>query len=185
MTLKTLAAAATVTSAVALSVLAPGSAQAAQLFNFTYSFPGLGAGGTPVSASGTLTTTDLNPGTNAYTITGITGTRIFNGITQQITGLLPPNTLGGNDNLLSATAPFLNGNGFSFTVNGIGDFGNQVNVYLSSPGYTEDAVSVGFGRFSVTRATPVPTPALIPGLVGLSAAVLRKRKANQKAAVSA
>lgn len=173
---------ATTTGAVVLSVLASGSAQAAQVFNFRYSFPGAGGSPTPVSASGTLTTTDnLDPNTNAYTITGITGTRIFNGVTQQITGLLPPNAYGNNDNLLYPNSPFLsNLPGFSFTVDGTGNFENKVNVYYvaSRNAYTELSNSIGDGIFEIIPATAIPTPALLPGMIGLGVAAWRKRKSE-------
>ena len=38
---------------------------------------------------------------------------------------------------------------------------------------------------TATRSTPVPTPALLPGLVGLGAVAWRKRKANLAASVEA
>ena len=138
----------------------------AATFNFQYSFPGLGSTPTPVSASGTLTTSDLNPANNAYTITGITGTRIFQGVTQQIVGLVSPDGFGGNDNLLFANQPFLDVSGFTYTVNGTGNAGtSSVNVFYSRggvriTGYTEYDVNVAyFSNFSVTPvATSVPEP---------------------------
>ena len=52
------------------SVSVPSSAQAAQLFDFNYSFSDYSSYGFPkISASGTLTTTDFNPVNNSYTIT--------------------------------------------------------------------------------------------------------------------
>lgn len=163
----------------------PSSAQAAQLFDFNYSF----GGATPVSASGTLTTTDLNPGNNSYTVTGITGTRTFNGVTQNILSLIAPGDFQGNDNLLFANAPFLGFNGISFYVNGDG----PINVdYFDGKYFDTNNTSLtgGGSVFNVTNVTPqpVPEPLTIAGSVaagvGLMAARLKQRK-KQKASQAA
>lgn len=152
------------TAALTLGTSSP--AQALQFFNFSYS----GAG---ISASGTLTTSDFDTSTNTYTITGITGTR--NGI--NIAALLPPGTYPTgfaqpNDNILTAAlSPTIQG--FSFQ----DENGLNVNVYeefgfffdlVGGPNPTQVNLSI--------TPTPIPTPALLPGLVGLGAAALRKRK---------
>ncbi|MBW4423337.1 MAG: hypothetical protein KME50_02440 [Nostoc desertorum CM1-VF14] len=59
---------------------ASSAAQAVQLFDFQYSFPSYETNSTGISASGTLTTTDLDPIKNNYTITGIAGTRTIQGM---------------------------------------------------------------------------------------------------------
>lgn len=154
------------TAALTLGTSSP--AQALQFFNFSYS-------GTGISASGTLTTSDFDTITNTYTITGITGTR--NGI--NIAALLPPGTYPTvfalpNDNILTAAlSPTIQG--FSFQdANGL-----NVNVYQEFGFF--DLVG-GITNFTPTPVnlsitpTPIPTPALLPGLVGLGAAALRKRK---------
>jgi hypothetical protein len=74
-------------------------------WNWSYS------GGGSIGGSGTFTTTD---GPEPFTITGITGT--VEGST--ITSLLPPDSLGGNDNLLSTSQPQLTFSGVSFEANG-------------------------------------------------------------------
>ncbi|MCW5314390.1 PEP-CTERM sorting domain-containing protein [Nostoc sp. KVJ3] len=136
------------------------TAQAVQLFDFEYSFPSYEANSAPISASGTLTTTDLDPVKNNYTITGITGTRKVQGITETIIGLLSPGTYGLNDNLLNASTPLLTQNGFSYLVSGNGEDGNgDVNVFYSSfdEGYSELSSNVDYGSFSVTpRSVPEP-----------------------------
>ncbi len=99
--------------------------------NFSYSDP-------EVTASGVLQTT-LDPATQSYQITGITGTR--NGVA--IDSLLPPDyqtningievTAGeGNDNLLQTSFPFLDESGFSYSAGG-----QTYNVYYSTGGYYE------------------------------------------------
>jgi hypothetical protein len=147
-----------------------GSAMALD-WSFSYDFPN--APGARSFASGVLTTSDTPVG-NAYTITGISGTRTFNGITNTITGLLRPDSFGGNDNLLRIEVPWLTGLGVSFTIDGDnnGRGGNQVNVFFDrSPfaqRHTEFNGAVGWGSFAVT---PVPEPSTellaAAGLVGL------------------
>jgi len=145
------------------------SAQAAT-FNFIYSLPPVGQNGMSVSASGTFTTSAFN-GTE-FLITGMTGFR--NG--EPITGLLPPDSFPpnsnlSNDNFLFPSSPFLDVNGVSFTVAGMGNDGaGNVNLFFNtgcqnpniSQCYTEDSLDVGDGTFSVTAVTnPVPEPSTI------------------------
>ncbi|MDZ8225261.1 PEP-CTERM sorting domain-containing protein [Nostoc sp. ChiVER01] len=141
------------------------TAQAVQLFDFQYSFPSYEADGTGISASGTLTTTDLDPIKNNYTITGITGTRKAQGITETIIGLLSPGTYGINDNLLNANTSLLTQNGFSYLVSGSGEDGNgNVNVFYSSfnEGYSELSSDVDYGSFTVVPRS-VPEPYTVSG----------------------
>ena len=167
--------------AISVAVIAlgvAGSAHADKHFNFSYSFPRF-AGGT-VSASGVLTTTDFDTMLGAYTITGITGTRTFEGVTDNITGLVAPGGYGGNDNLLFATEPLLDGNGFTFTLDANnGNFGNQVNVYFS-PAYSEFDPDTDYGDFTVTAVANVPEPGVVAFGVIAAGSVLgmvaRKRK---------
>ncbi|MEH1839037.1 MAG: PEP-CTERM sorting domain-containing protein [Nostoc sp.] len=158
---------------------ASSAAQAVQLFDFQYSFPSYEANGTGISASGTLTTTDLDPIKNNYTITGISGTRKAQGITETIVGLLSPATYGINDNLLNASTPLLTQNGFSYLVSGSGEDGNgNVNVFYSSfnEGYSELSSNVDYGSFSVIPR-PVPEPYTLGGsLVALGFGWWMKRK---------
>lgn len=181
------------TTGVALSFVAVGTkpAHAQNAFDFQYSFPGFGASGTPVSATGILNTTDLDPATNAFTITGISGTRTVSGVTESIIGLLAPGSFGGNDNLLFASQPFLSNNGVSFFVAGAGN----VNVFFSSDenAYTEFNRRVGYGNFTVTprNATPVPGPEFSPALSflalgawGTMAHLKRKKQKALKVAVT-
>ncbi|OYD95630.1 PEP-CTERM sorting domain-containing protein [Nostoc sp. 'Peltigera membranacea cyanobiont' 210A] len=165
---------------------ASSAAQAVQLFGFQYSFPSDEPNSTVISASGILTTTDLDPIKNNYTITGISGTRKGQGITETIIGLLSPGTYGINDNLLNASTPLLTQNGFSYLVSGSGEDGNgNVNVFYSSfnEGYSELSSDVDYGSFSVVPR-PVPEPYTVTGsLVALSFGWWTKRKqalASQK-----
>jgi hypothetical protein len=154
------------------------AAQAVQLFDFQYSFPSY-EGNSTISASGILTTNDLDPIKNNYTITGITGTRTAQGITETIIGLLSPVTYGINDNLLNASTPLLTQNGFSYLVSGTGEDGNgNVNVFYSSfdEGYSELSSNVDYGSFSVTPR-PVPEPYTVSGsLLALGFGWWTKRK---------
>lgn len=164
----------------ALLTLGTVSAHANQTFTFAYTFPGYDGTPNRVSASGLLTTTNLNISANAYTILAISGTRNFNGTLQAITGLLAPGVYLGNDNLLFATAPLLNSNGFSYTVNGVGNTGSNVNVfYTALPSYTEYDGDTAYGAFNVTNVTPVPEPgslALLGGLIASGAILFLKRR---------
>ncbi|MBD2439223.1 PEP-CTERM sorting domain-containing protein [Nostoc sp. FACHB-110] len=161
------------------SICIASTAQAAQLFNFQYSFPSYESDGTSISASGTLFTTDLDPINNNYTITGISGTRTVKGITEQIIGLLPPGTYGNNDNFLNASQPLLTIKGFSYLVAGSGEDGKgNVNVFYSalSEGYSELSSDVDFGSFTITPYS-VPEPYTVVGLlVTLGFGSLMKRK---------
>ncbi|MEH2417989.1 PEP-CTERM sorting domain-containing protein [Nostoc sp.] len=158
---------------------ASSAAQAVQLFDFQYSFPSYQANGTPISASGILTTTDLDPIKNNYTITGISGTRKAQGITETIIGLLSPGTYGISDNLLNASTPLLTQNGFSYLVSGSGENGNgNVNVFYSSfnEGYSELSSDVDYGSFSVIPR-PVSEPYTVTGsLLALGFGWWTKRK---------
>ncbi len=131
-------------------------------FDFTYSSPAPGIPG-GVTASGVLTTTAFDPVAMDYTIIGVTGTRTIGGVNDTIASLLAPGAFGGNDNLLFPGSPFLNSNGFSFSLaTGAGDDGNgNVNVFYnpSQGAYTENSSAVGFGTFTITPITvPEPVP---------------------------
>lgn len=164
------------------ALLAGGSANAA-MFNFSYS----GAG---VAASGTLTTTDtatIIKGQQAFTITGVTGTRNGDVIDQ----LFPAATVvdfngDRTDNYLFTTGPFLTFNGFGFGV--AGDSPNTLyNPYFDGSSYVEfvsnppSGVAVNpLDSFSLTRATAaVPEPAtwaMFLGGFGLLGATMRRRQ---------
>ncbi len=152
-------------------------------FNFTYSFLPAPGAPTPVSASGLLTTTPLDTSTNIFTITGISGTRLFEGVTQNITGLLPPGSYGDNDNVLFPQNPFLTGNGFSYTVDGVGNSGSAVNVFYDAflGGYTENGDTIGVGTFTVTPADAIPKSHYnFFVLIGLTAVSLFYRRRTVK-----
>ena len=158
---------------------ASSAAQAVQLFDFQYSFPSHEPNSTVISASGILTTTELDPIKNNYTITEISGTRKAQGITETIIGLLSPGTYGINDNLLNASTPLLTQNGFSYLVSRSGEDGNgNVNVFYSSfnEGYSELSSDVDYGSFSVVPH-PVPEPYTVSGsLLALGFGWWTKRK---------
>ncbi len=162
--------------------LAMAATARADLFDFSYSFSGY-PGGPPVSASGTLTAAlDPSAGAGAYLITGITGTRTYNGETDTITGLEAPGGFGSNDNLIfPGLNLFTDDSSFSYTINSSsnGDSGNEVNVYHSYKGYSELG-HFRFGSFTFTPATSsVPEPgayALLASLGLSGAALLRRRK---------
>ena len=73
---------------------------------------------------------------------------------------------GGSDNELFLTAPLIDINGFSYTINNAhnGDRGtNMVNVYHDTNGYWENDSFVGNGTFTALRAVPEPTTLLMTG----------------------
>jgi hypothetical protein len=150
-------------------------------YTFSYSFLG---GAYSISASGDLTLGDLDPVSGAYPILGITGTRTVNGVSMQITGLLPTtgsNSFDGNDNLLFYPGPpLLDGAGLSFTVDNLAlsdDGFGDVNVFLDFfPDNYIEATSVAPGSFTVSPVSPAstdPTPEpsaamlMVGGLLGL------------------
>ena len=159
----------------------------AQFFNFSYAYSG-------VTANGTLQTNDGN-GDGSFTIQGILGQR--NGVA--ITSLIHPaspggstpanasdsvlggNTIDRNDNLLfPALALPVSFNGFSYTV-ASGPI-QAFNVFASNnfsgtvrefnPPQGSQPSNGGF----TLQVAAVPTPALLPGLIGMGIAAIRKRK---------
>jgi hypothetical protein len=107
-------------------------------------------------------------------IVGITGAGARIG---SITALLPPGSIGGNDNAFSPTAPYVTSSGVSFTTSALGDvnlyFGDFLSSYLTLVRPTPNTL----GSLSVTPAS-VPAPAsaalLVAGLAGLAA--FRRRR---------
>lgn len=137
-------------------------------FTFNYTLPpnlALCPLCTSLSASGTLTTSA--PSGGFYTITAITGT--WNGIA--ITGLLPPNTYAGNDNMLTTASLDLTFNGMSFTVaapTGGDDGSGDVNIYLFAPAqYFE--TNNNYLSTSTINVTPIVSGVPEPSSVGLAA----------------
>lgn len=181
--------------AISLGLVCVGTkpAQAAQLFNFSFS-------GNGVDASGTLTTTDLDSTTNSYTVTGISGT--LNGQSLSIVPTsagspdpddstaydYPPNPdfskryfFYDNQLLNPNSSPLLTPNGILFTVGSVADpaniFFDEGYQYLSNQ-YLSDVntrpVPVSF------TVTPVPEPVpvvsiLIAGGIGV---LMKKKKVS-------
>jgi hypothetical protein len=147
-----------VTALLASGALA-GPCSAGSVFDFQYSLPAPDPSYDSVSAFGTLFA-DVVPG--GYLIVGIEGTRVVNGTPEQITGLIDPGGFWGNSNLLYYPSDvLLDGNGLSFTTDGLGNDGfGDVNLYSSvdyaGTLYTEAGSSVWYGTFSVTE-TPEPS----------------------------
>ncbi|MFM8355301.1 MAG: PEP-CTERM sorting domain-containing protein [Gammaproteobacteria bacterium] len=120
------------TTLVVVMLAAAFQAEAALLWNWSYS----GAG---IAASGTLSTNDTPDAGGYYAITGISGQR--NGVT--ITGLQPTGTpIPGNepfaaDNLLRVTGPQLKKGGIGFAL-ADGTYANPIYAdFLPTPGYLE------------------------------------------------
>jgi hypothetical protein len=144
----------------------------ADTFNFTYT-------GTSLNASGQLQTDPLLGGT--YVITGITGTS--NGVS--ITALEPPNTFGGNDNLLQDPSLTLDFNGLAYLMAN----GELVNLFGTTDAQIEPVgqpITLDIGTLVISRptaATPEPSSLLLlsTGLLGLfSAAKLSPRRASTR-----
>jgi hypothetical protein len=132
----------------------------ATAYDFSYAGPG-------IAASGTITAT-------GDTATGISGLR--NG--EAITGLLPADAYGFNDNAVFPAAPYLDQSGLGFTASGI-DYNVYyyiaVGVYLECNSAANPICSVpGTGEsltsFTLTPAVPEPFSAalLATGLAGIA-----------------
>ena len=158
-----------------------GRCLAGVVYNFQYSLPAPDPSYDAVSAYGTLTTGDFDPGTGGYLVSSIEGTRTVNGVDTLITGLIPPGGYGNSNVLYYPDAPFLDVNGLSFTVanhalsnDGLGN----VNIYFDGSAYTENSYSVSDGTFDVELATPEPSTAmlLIGGLLAVAAWTRKPRQ---------
>jgi hypothetical protein len=145
--------------------------QAAQMFTFDYFLPAP-PDGFEILASGILTTTDLDPVTNTYTVTAISGTRSIDGVPGAIVGLV--DVLGSN--LLYAGQPWLNFDGLFFDAVNPFSFIQEVNLYYDPDAlsYTENWTEAGYGVLHIAPAQsgpPVPEPSalllLASGLIAI------------------
>jgi hypothetical protein len=146
-----------------LAAAAPGPVQAARLFTFDY-FLFAPPDGAEISAGGILTTTDLDPISHTYTVTGITGTRFIDGVPGAIFGLAA------GANLLYANQPWLDYDGLYFQAVNPFSFVQDVNLYYDpdAAGYTENWLAAGYGFLNISplQATPdVPEPSTLLLLV--------------------
>ena len=111
-------------------------------------------------------------GSNDYSVTGVfsvDGNGVIQGITGTvsganpfsgtITGLLPVLTFGGNDNLYYSSAPYLNGDGVSFTTSS-----GNLNLFSLSP--SEYALIPGFSIPSRGTMTSSISSAGVPEIDG-------------------
>ena len=148
-----------------LAVAALANTASATTFAFTYDFPSSGPGGYSDSGAGTLTAI-YDSVSNDYNITAITGSTSHWGT---ILALAPPGTYAGNDNLLFyPTPPYLDSNGISFKVAGVGEDGSgDVNVYFLGPDYTGPPFQLGSGPFTVTATAEPAAPDVWVLLAGL------------------
>lgn len=151
----------------------------AHLYNWTVAIP---SGSPTVTGSGTLTTGDTivtgwDGGFTGYLVTGITGTYAGLGIT----GLAAVNSYLGNDNLVNASAPYLDIDGIAFTLSGSLYGDDTVGLYYDSGagGYTDTGLGNGYGDFTLTDV-PEPTSFVLLGvaLVALGWAHSRRRHAR-------
>jgi hypothetical protein len=174
----------------ATSGLVFGTMQAASALTWNWNYSN-----SNITAIGNFITTDTPDSLGFYLITGITGTR--NGET--ITGLQPAGTpIPGNepfavDNLISLNSQQLTGDGFGYST-ASGNFASPFFAsFLTTPGYLEvfsaPPLVPGFQNLGPEdselvisfSATPVPTPALLPGLIGMGIMTLRKQRENEVA----
>lgn len=179
------------TSGVAFLLTTMGAAPAvAAIFNFSYFGAEVQDPTQTVTASGVLTTDPLDPVTDSYQITDITGTRITanskTGTKNEVSidSLLSPNSILDNDNLLFADSRQLDDFGFGYTT-ADGQLYNVFNSYTYlelSTDITGEEVTGGrpLTSFSIT---PVPEPSSVLGILGISVltgGTLLKQKLKQK-----
>lgn len=126
----------------------------ADTFSFSFSGPVL-------SGSGTLAGHQSSPG--IYTIFAINGTTSYGSNTYAITGVVPPGTFAGNDNLLyfPASNGLLDSDGISYEISD----GSDVNLYYIDGNYAEVLVHsrpfhafYDFVPITVTHTPTVPEP---------------------------
>lgn len=153
-------------------------ARADIIWNFSYSgtFPNYGPHyDEPDTVTGQLTTTDLNPATDTYTIVAITG--MDNG--SSITGL----DQASYDNLLYAKTPYLDYWGFSFSTAA----GDDVNLYYNAASghywdwFDSGRTLVENGVFTVSEApaaTPEPASSALLGAGLVLLAMMRRHRHN-------
>jgi hypothetical protein len=152
----------TLVLAIAASTIAITSASAT-VFHFSFAGPG-------VAASGTITST----GDTATSISGL-----HNGET--ITGPLPPNTYGGNQNDVFPTAPYLDLFGLGFGAGGIDYNVYYLAVYNSyfecnsatDPSCDFGGTGVALTSFTLAAAEPSTIALFAAGLAGTA---LRRRR---------
>ena len=169
---------------VGASLAAAGPAEASLLWTWSYSEPG-------ISAGGTLTTDDAANADGFFPITGISGAR--NGVA--ITALQPTGTaIPGNepflvDNLIRAGGRQLTGNGFGFAL-ADGTFSNAFFAdFLTPPGYLEFFSAPPFASgvigpedserpvaFTARISEPASSMLVLVGCLGLLAAKRLRRR---------
>lgn len=193
MNIKTISVATIGAAAIGLSVGSAAPAQAFSLWSWSY-------GSSTNGASGTFTTTDVsNPNNPVGTFD----------VTKFTLSVLNGNSVNGQDTSLRLSPQFVYNTATNYGFkNSSGTFnssvqdwdgGASVGLYrLSGSAAYEASVPPGFAlpnlitfkgssagqspadlKVSLIPPTAVPTPALLPGLIGLGAAALRKRKAEK------
>lgn len=91
------------------------------------------------------------------------------GILVRVTGLVADPGFTGNSYFANLTGGFVSGGTFT----PIKDESFTFAAKISNPGFSNEFVDIAIG------AQAVPTPALLPGLVGMGVAALRKRKSEE------
>ena len=173
----------TLALAASIAVATPASAA-----TFLFSYSGTNATNGAFTATGTITTTNTTTtvnGRQAYTITGITGTR--NG--SAITGLIAAGTDFGGvpiDDYLYATGPYLTDAGFGFSVAGTTNLFNPYYFDGAYQEYVRTAAGADFQNtsgvtFTLTAVTAgVPEPAtwamMLVGFGAIGGALRRRPK---------
>jgi len=142
-------------------------------------------------APGALGTTPQEGSAIKQTFTAQAGDQIsfnWNFFTNEVTGGFPDyafvtvnsaiNTLATIANATTPSSPFAfqtGVNAFSYTFNTAGTYTIGIGVVDDTDVATSSALQIGNAS---STATVVPTPALLPGLIGFGVAALRKRKQN-------
>ena len=156
-----------VRSIVLLSTLLMAGPVSAQItWDWSYSSDLYTGSGTFVTQSSPSTSSDYT----GYQATNMTG--IWDG--QQISGLLTAGSLAGNDNLIGASQPQLDGAGIAFA-----SPVDQFNIYYTGDGYQAfgnvSAADSGMGSFSATQEAPFE-PSDTVAIIGIAVLGIRQRQ---------
>lgn len=157
----------------------------ADTFQFSYSgntFVALIGGTFPITVSGSGTFTAIPQSGGSFLITSISGTQNASGapFASGPISLMAPGAFISNDNLLFASAPFLDSFGVGFLTNSPPNAADNRIEFNSTSGYDLVSTGIGCGFVPITFSiTGVPEPSTLilvgSGILALAAAWRRRR----------